>query len=396
MNVLHIIGGIAKGGGGPTELIFKLCKEIKKLGVKLTVYTSNADYGKDMSVPLYTPTTYDGIPMRFYRVLRMKKKATYGWSTGLIYDLPKFMLQFDLIHIHSLFIFPTLISAKYSSFFGIPYIIRPHGSLMPEALKMGKSKLKRFYLNLIEKSNIENASAIHFTTEIEKEKSMSLGLKIKRAVVVPNGIDPEDFREFPLPGQFREKYPELKNKTVILFLGRIAHEKGLDTLIPAFAQVVKKRKGVCLILAGPDYEGYGKKVKRWIMDYGIDDKVIFTGPVYGMDKLGVLQDSDIFVLPSYFENYGISAVEAMYSKLPVIITDNVGIHREVNQAGAGLVVQKDTEMLCDAIITLVENKDLRRRMGENGRRLVEEKFTCEKVAKQMVEVYKEILNERKK
>ena len=194
--------------------------------------------------------------------------------------------------------------------------------------------------------------------------------------------------------------------------------------------IAKKRDDVHLLIVGNDEEGYGEKVKRWLREYGLgynetdqinqtnqmDAKVIFTGMLTGKDKLMVLQDSDIFVLPSYSENFGMAVVEAMTCGLPVVISNKVGIYREVEKNKAGIVVNIDigkhltnqinqrnkrneinqnAESLYKGIELLLENSELKKEIAINGRKLVEEYYDIDKVADMMIEAYEEVLNNAK-
>jgi glycosyltransferase involved in cell wall biosynthesis len=110
----------------------------------------------------------------------------------------------------------------------------------------------------------------------------------------------------PERGTFRSQYPETNVKKILLFFGRLNFKKGLDILVPAYAQVAKVRKDVLLVIAGPDNEGFGEKLRAWLTKEGVLDRATFTGMLLGEDKLTVLRDADMFVLPSYTENFGVS------------------------------------------------------------------------------------------
>jgi len=145
-----------------------------------------------------------------------------------------------------------------------------------------------------------------------------------------------------------------------------------------------------LVLAGPD-DGCGKNLKSQISNLKINDKVIFTGMLLGGDKIAAYCESDVFVLPSYSENFGMAVIEAMYCELPVVITKGVGIANEVEKNGAGLVVEKEVGQVAEAILKILQNPEISKKMGENGRKLVETEFSSEKVAKKWIEEYNKLL-----
>jgi glycosyltransferase involved in cell wall biosynthesis len=109
----------------------------------------------------------------------------------------------------------------------------------------------------------------------------------------------------------------------------------------------------------------------------------------GEDKIAACSEGDVFVLPSYSENFGMAVIEAMYFGLPVIITKNVGISPSVEKFKAGLIIEKDEKKLTEAIWTILNNPDLAKKMGENGKRLIEEEFSPEKIADKWIKIYQE-------
>ena len=183
----------------------------------------------------------------------------------------------------------------------------------------------------------------------------------------------------------------MKDKKIVLFLGRINWIKGLDILVKAYSMLAKKRSNVHLLIVGSDEEGYGEKVRGWLKDESVSERVTFTGMLSGREKLEAFAGSDVFVLPSYSENFGMAAVEAMACNLPIIISNQVGIYKEVESAKAGLIIHTDYNELYDATWKILNNKQESLEMGRRGRKLVEEQFSIEKVADKMIKAFKEII-----
>jgi glycosyltransferase involved in cell wall biosynthesis len=156
---------------------------------------------------------------------------------------------------------------------------------------------------------------------------------------VANGIDAHIFRELPEANSFRGQYSSLKNAIVFLFLGRLAPGKGLDLLLPAFKRFSEKFGQTHLVLAGGNELDYETKVRGMLGDLDLGNQVTFTGLVTGLDKLAVLQDADVFVMPSRSEGVSIAALEAMYMGLPVVVTDQVVLPRVKKTAAVGGAVR---------------------------------------------------------
>jgi len=386
MKILHVIASIAPRYGGPSKAVIELCRELAKVGHEVTIFTTNFDGKQNLDVPLERLVEINGFKIRYFPI---QWPRYYTVSLPLERALAKNTSKFDIVHIHSIYNFHTIAASHYCRRFNVPYLINPHGSLDPY-LTRRHSIRKWIYTSISLQRDLDRAAAIHFKTHEEMRLTEPFEIKAP-GVVVPNGIDPSEFSHLPASGLFRCKYPELKDKKIIFFLSRINFKKGLDILARAFGEVARKRDDVYLVLTGPDNEGYGTKVRAWLQEKGALGRSIFTGMLLGEKKLAALRDSDIFVLPSYTENFGLAVVEAMACGLPVIISNKVNIWREVSDGGAGIVTDCDGHQVAEAIARLLDDRNLREEMGERGKKLVEEKYTWPEVAKQMIKVYEQIL-----
>jgi glycosyltransferase involved in cell wall biosynthesis len=177
-------------------------------------------------------------------------------------------------------------------------------------------------------------------------------------------------------------------------LNKALARQGLDILVEAFARIAREKPDVHLLIAGGDEGGYRKKVEQWIRECGIENRVTFTGPLSGADRLRAYSGSDLFVLPSYSENFGMTVVEAMACGLPVVISDKVGICREVEDNKAGVVVQANAQGVYQGIRRFLDDDDARRVCAENGKRLVKERYDVSQVAEDMIGLYRSIVQPR--
>jgi glycosyltransferase involved in cell wall biosynthesis len=250
---------------------------------------------------------------------------------------------------------------------------------------------KWVYEQLFEWRNLTRAAALHFTTLEEEELTRPLGIPT-RGVVVPPGLHVERYQRAPASG-VPPPWPEAQGRRVVLYLGRLNFKKGLDVLTQAFGDLARRRPDVHLVLAGPDDEGYGARVRGWLGEVGALERCTIVGMQVGAAKLAALHGADVFVLPSYSENFGVSVVEAMASGLPVVISDRVNIWREIAGARAGLVVPPDPGAISRALATVLDDPD-RQAMAERGRRLVSERFSWAAAGARMLDVYREIVSPR--
>lgn len=387
MKILHVVSSYlpAYRHGGPIWSVHNLNKWLVKKGVDVTVYTTNASLKKESDLLLGKEVKIDGVKVIYF--------PSYGYihftfSSAIFFALKKNIKNFDVIHTTGLWNFPIWAAAFWAKRHGKPYIISPRGSLMEIPLTK-RSFLKKIHLTLLSKNILRKAALIHFTMEEEKEDYFSAEYPFFKTAVIFNGIDMDTSDVQRL--NFRKKFNIPEKKKIVLFLGRLTWIKGFDTLIPAFAKVIKKESRAVLVLAGPNDEDYKKEIEKLIEKYEIDrNKIIFTGMILGDDKISVLQDSDVFVLPSYSENFGMAVIEAMYFRLPVVITKNVGVASYIEHGKAGLVVEKNVEEIATAIMQILDNKKFAQEIGEKGRNVVEDKFTMPKIAEKWIKAYNEL------
>ncbi|MCK9418608.1 MAG: glycosyltransferase [Nitrospirae bacterium] len=385
MKVLHVIPSLSENLDGPANAIGKMCKGLVVEGVDITIYTTDLH-----------PINYDSLKGLEVRVFKTFKKSNYCFSAGLWLTLKKNISQYDIVHIHALWVFPSTIAAYLSRKKKVPYIIRTCGMLDYYSVTHDKWKhfKKRLYFNIFERHNLNLASAIHFTSLEEQKRTEHLNIK-SSSLILPVGVEIGEFIDLPAKGCFRARYPFLKDKKIILFLGRIHYKKGLEILLDAYKRISDRTDKAHLVIAGPDNDGYEEHLKKKVSKLELNDKVLFTGLVKGKQKIEAFTDADVFCLPSFQENFGIAVVEAMAAQLPVVISDQVNIHAEISDAKAGFVTPCDPEEVADAIMQIISNDTLKGKMGLNARQLVFNKFSWDRIAKKMTENYQRIIQEYK-
>jgi glycosyltransferase involved in cell wall biosynthesis len=324
----------------------------------------------------YAPVQF--APLRFSRQLGSYLKQSIG--------------KFDIVHINGLYRFPPTYAAWQARRQGVPYVITPHGALDPYLYDKSTTEhvvLKRLYERWFDLPNLHAAGAIHYTAEEERERAAFLKLRAP-SFVVPNGLDWAQYATLPARGALRARWG-LGEAPLVLFLGRLHFKKGLDLLIPAFDALRQRVPGVQLVIAGPENDDYGQWVRRWVRERGLDAAVHFVGSLHGAEVLQAYVDSDVFALPSYTENFGMTVIEALACSVPVVISDQVNIHAEVSGAGAGLVTRCDADEVAQALEALLVDVDRRRAMGEAGRQLVKVRFTWPMIVYALTVEYEQVI-----
>lgn len=378
--------------GGPVFSTHELYKMLVKKGIDVTVYAINV--GQKIKLPENQEVNVDGVKVvyfSFFRFLEFIGPSGWQFSVKLTRALKKNIRNFDIVHINSIWNYPVAAAAYYCRKYQRPYLVSPRGSL--SYLLLGKKFLKKMlYYFLVIRKYLRGASAIHYATAEEMKACHSaLGFKNK-AVIVANGIDLSKFSDLPGRENLKQDYPILEGKKVLLFLSRINWNKGLDILIKAYCLLAKERADLHLLIAGNDDQGYAKKVKRWIRNSGIEKRVTFTGMLTGQKKLEAYRGSDVFILPSYSESFGMAVVEAMACGLPVVISNKVGIYRQLQENKAGVVVEGNAKSLYQGIKSILGNDKFSQELSANGRETVEKYYDIEKVADKMIAAYREVLN----
>jgi glycosyltransferase involved in cell wall biosynthesis len=227
---------------------------------------------------------------------------------------------------------------------------------------------------------------VQYTSVQESEEAAQLGITHTQ-LLIPN---PVDVAIGPMVrGKFRAAFPALVGKTVVLFLSRIDRKKGIDLLLPAFAGLRSQHPEAVLVIAGDGDRALLGELKIQADQLGLNEGVQWAGFLEGQVKRDALVDADVFVLPSYSENFGVAVVEAMACGVPVIVSDQVGIHPEIAEAKAGLVVECSVPQLEEALKKAVSDSLWRGKTSGNALQLART-FAPEMIASRLVKIYERI------
>jgi glycosyltransferase involved in cell wall biosynthesis len=381
VRILHVVPTYlpATRYGGPIHAVHGLCRALADRGHQVEVVTTNVDGDRDSNVRCETPVSLDGVEVRYFRaasrvVPRRIARRLYV-APELKRDLERRIRTFEIVHLHSVFLWPTFAAARIASRNRVPYVLTPRGMLVPELIRERSRLAKELWLRAVEAGTLRNSAGVHFTSKREWDDAARTGLPLPEPFVVPNGVE-------PAPESARTR-----SENTLLYLGRISWKKGLDRLIDALALV----PDVMLTIAGNDEENLTPALEARALRQGVRSRITFLGEVRGDSKAELLESSAALVLPSLSENFGNVVLEAMAAATPVIVTPEVGLADDVRAAGAGLVASGDASALAAAIGQLVSDPPLQREMGARGRRLVAERFTWPVVAERMEREYARIL-----
>jgi glycosyltransferase involved in cell wall biosynthesis len=384
VRVLHVIPSVAPRYGGPSRAVIEMCRALRGRGVDTLIATTDADGGGRLAVDLGQPTLYSNVPAILFP--RQWSEA-YKYSWPLARWLESHVADFEVVHIHAVFSHACLAAAKACRKKGVPYIVRPLGTLDPWSLKQ-KSAKKKLLWHLSVKRMLDGASAIQYTALPEQklaEESLGLG----RGVVVPLGIEMDSIGGNGDVGTPQSVYPSSNNHPYVLVLSRLHPKKGLELLLPAFLSLAKQSEFAewKLVLAGDGDAEYVSLLRGLAEREGLSERVVFAGWLQGEQKRVMLQRASLLALTSYQENFGLCVVEAMACGVPVIISPHVNLAPEVEEAGAGWVTPLEVGALESTLAEIMGDPHGRARRGAAGKDLVRRRFTWGAVANQLVLLY---------
>ena len=375
--------------GGPTRSIPALAEGLASLGVEVTVYTTNANGKQNLPLDAGKPSYLDGVEVVYFN---RDIPGSYFYTRQLGIACHRNANIFDAIYVASNWAYPLIPACKSAGNAKRPYIITPRTSFMQKTWK-GKFLKKWVYHYGIERRLINRAAAVHYTSDLECHESTWLNLR-PSSFIVPNPVDIREFAHLPQRGTFREAHHISLGEKIILYLGRIEARKGLDLTLSAFAQIASDFPTSRLVLAGPDEDNYSVTLRELAAQLGIAERVQFTGYLNSHQRLEAYADSDIFILSSRSENFGMAVVEAMACGLPVIVSDLVGLAPVIKNDSAGLVTPLTPDDITAAIRALLQDEQLCKQFGYKGIQVAYERFAPKAVAQQMLQAFETTLESK--
>lgn len=353
LSVTHVLPTLDKKFGGPVSVATDMVQELTRQGIKASLFPF--------------PDTHSG-----------------KWN---VWKIRRLVESSDIVHIHCLWNLNATIAAYWARCLGKPYIITPHGMLGKWALEQ-KPLRKTLYANLLENKNLRGAAKVQFLNVGERREAQYFDTNLE-GFILPNGINFKQYEVPPDPKYFAAKFPQFEGKIIALFLGRVHPKKGFDVLLPSFAQALKSLPNLHLIIAGPSQGRFKDSLIANLKALSILNNVTFFDFVQGLEKLRLLKRADLFVLPSYQEGDPVAVKEAMFCKVPVLVTPECNLP-EVHSHGAGVVAPPRIADWTDAILTVSDPASERKVMGENGHNLILENYSWEKIASHLIDVYRNL------
>lgn len=377
ISAVSIIATLTRAAGGPTFSVAALCEAAANAGVKHSLITVRAPAGKPEHLP--NPDLVETVRVKGFHFQRLRLFWSPSFRSALIRHCRERGVQ--TIQSHGIWTQPNHIAASVARELGLPLVISTHGMLEPWAWRYHAWK-KRPAWWLWERRNLRSAVVLRATAQQEVEALRALGLR-NPVALIPNGVDlPPAIQRAVV----KDQRPAVRNA---LFVSRIHPKKGLLNLVKAWSQV--RPAGWRVVICGPDESGHAHEVKRTVAEAGLAGDFEFKAPVYDSERDALYANADLFVLPTFSENFGLVIAEALAWSVPVITTKGTP-WQELHTHKCGWWIDIGVEPLAAALREATSLSDQERYdMGQRGRHLVEENYGWPKIGRDMKAVYAWVL-----
>lgn len=385
MRVLHVIPSLSLDHGGPTRALAMMERALSAEGVTVETVTSDDDGPRDrLSRPLAVPVQENGVTRRYFP----RRTVFYKVSPAMGRWLAQHVRDYDLLHVHALFSYSSVAAARAARRAGVPYVLRPLGTLARYGVMQRRPWLKQASLALFEGPALRGAAAVHFTSEEERIEAEAWGIPM-HSRVLPLGVEPLAATDDTL---VRRQFPALGEGPYLLYLSRLDPKKNLEGLLEAWALLAPQFPNLQLLVAGGGEAGYLAALHARATARGLAARVVWAGPIDGPLKASALAGALAFVLPSFSENFGIAAAEALMAGLPCVLGQGVAIASEVEAAGAGWATPPDASSVAKALRqALASSGDQRAVMSRAARDLAARRYSAQAMGQGLVSLYREIL-----
>jgi len=398
VKIIQIAGGFVPAQFGGTKVFcYELSRELTRRGHEVTVYTTDADIGSRLT-DVHGVKNIDGIEVRYFRNLSnlMAHKYKVVLPLGMSLTVRREISNNDVIHLHNFRNFQNIVMHHYATKYNIPYVLDAHGSTPRTHGGRGVKWLLRWLFDVAFGYRIlRDASKVIAETEVGVNEYKEFGINQDKIVLITPPFPLEEFSQLPPPGRFRSKY-DIKDKQILLFLGRIHWIKGLDFLVESFYELTKSRSKAILVIVGPD-DGYKPTLDKLINNLDLSDKVLYTGFLGGEEKLSALVDADVVLQTSIYEQGAWAPFEAVLCNTPIIVSSNSGAGEDVKRIDAGYLVEYGNKNeLRDTMQYVLDNPAEAQIKTKKAKNYIEANLSMAKGIEKYEKLYKEMIERCKK
>ena len=361
-----------------------MCRALQSRGVNVSIATTNDGMSNGTN-----KTHSNGVATHIFPVT---VNHSFKYSRALASWLNSNVKQYDAVHIHAVFNHACVAAARACQKQGVPYVVRPLGTLDPWSMQQNALR-KRMFWQLIGRKMLGQASVVHYTADGEL-RATEPSLNLSRGRVIPLGLDiDETLSELDAPSITGDP----KKTPYVLVLSRLHAKKGLDVLINAFLNLTGRPSFSHwrLLVAGDGETAYVNQLQQQVAGRnGNKDSVAFLGWLSGAEKRAVLKHAALLALPSYQENFGLCVIEALANGVPVLVSPQVNLSEDIKTASAGWVSEVNASDLEACLAQALSDEDERVRRGNAGKEFAQQ-FRWSKIAEDLEQLYFTIISTRK-
>lgn len=379
MKILHVIPYFTTDKGGEVNVVTNMAMELKTLGHEVTIITSDFDRANN-PVP-----AIQGVEVIFFKTIFNFK--LFIFTPTMKKWIREHLSEYDIIHLHGYRTYQNVIAASVSKKLKKPVVLQPHGSY---PIIVEKYFFKFLFDLVWGKEIIRESKSIIAVSESERKQLLSHSSVVtSKIIVIPNGIDGKLYEQLPHREEFRNELGISIDSKLILYVGRLHKRKGINFLIASFAEALKIRNDLCLVVSGPD-QGLGFELQQMAKKLNIENKIIFTGYIDDVRKAYVA--CDLLVYPSVLEIFGLVPFEGLMCGTPVIVTNDCGCGEFIGKANCGIQVEYgDTVGLRNGIIKLIEDRDLAQKMIRSGQLFINNYLLWKIIINRFLGVYEDCI-----
>ena len=368
--ILHIIPTYkpAYVYGGPIVSVSNLCEAQAKAGHQVSMITTTANGEKELEVPVGKPVVVDGVEVTYHA--RWTKDHSQ-FSPGVLKQLWSDCKRYEVVHIHSWWNISVVLSVLICWLRGVKPILSLRGMLSGFSFDKKHSMPKKIFHRFVGRPLLKTVK-LHFTAEAEKNNSPELGAD---GFILPNIVDLAN-------GQvFKKSENEV---FALVTLSRLHPVKNLESLFHALTKLPFEFK---LKIVGDGEKTYVDSLKKLAADLQIKNKITWHGSLYGKEKFTCVHDADLFVLPSFTENFANSVIEVLSAGTPVLVSEKAGVAEYVQENKLGWVCGTAAESIAAAINKIQTQKDELNNIRQKAPAIINKDFSPITIAEKYVEAY---------
>jgi len=386
MHIIQVTPRFPPAIGGVEEHVYQISLELLKRGHNVTVITSNEVDGKIYPLQM---EVMQGIHV--YRLpLFMPKLLRELW---FIPDIRRIFrrLRGDVVHAHGYRCLSSCIAVYLAHSKHIPTVLTPHGIYPPRSFV--NALLKSIFDRTLGRLLLSFSDRIIALSEHNVRLILQIGAPTKNIVIVPNGVNIDEYMKLQRSKKILDELGS--DGPVLLYIGRIDWNKRLEKVVESMPLILKEFPSAKFVIVGPDYAKYTNQLLDLAKKLKVEHSLVITGKVPRKKLLEFYSMANVFLLPSSYEGFGLSMLEAISGKIPVIASPSGGPGDILTHGVDALLLEEPTpEEIFKSVYAVLTDQELRETLVKNAFEVVKKKYTWKSVVDELELIYKQLITEK--